>query len=341
MKKKSLSLILLLLMVTTARAEQYLVDIPHLCVKLDKVSGSNVSFVTTDEKCQGGPSKIPVDFPAKVTQIEVTVDGKLFKKQQIFQSNFDTSIADVKARAEAFSNINPNAIESPAMIKAREAASQAYAATQTDEYKGKIQAYKDTLEKDIQAKLPEGFYTDTQKYTKKNQKEEKKGGVSLDAGDRIYIFISSSLPPSVVRTYAADLHKIAEPNAALYMRGVIGDISKLKPTFSYIASILRKDPQCDFTSTKCDMFGTEAIIDANVFRRYGIDRVPAVVYVRNVMSHDPEWSEGDLTNTKTSSPFVVYGDSSLAAALLEIQKEAKSPALEGVIEKLIGSGRYF
>jgi hypothetical protein len=68
-----------------------------------------------------------------------------------------------------------------------------------------------------------------------------------------------------------------------------------------------------------------------LFRRYGIERVPAVVYVRGVSVLDADQSEGRPENAQAGDHFAVYGDAGLPYVLELIQREAKSAGLAALL----------
>jgi hypothetical protein len=75
------------------------------------------------------------------------------------------------------------------------------------------------------------------------------------------------------------------------------------------------------------------VIDPLLFRRYGIDRVPAVVYARGVMMEDSALSEGDMKNTSSAEHHTVYGDVSLEYLIKQIWRETGSRSLKELSER--------
>jgi hypothetical protein len=72
-----------------------------------------------------------------------------------------------------------------------------------------------------------------------------------------------------------------------------------------------------------------------LFRRYGIDRVPAVVYAKGIKIQDASLSEGDSNNATASEHWSAFGDASLEYIVDKIQRETGS---QGLL-KLVGSSR--
>lgn len=82
-----------------------------------------------------------------------------------------------------------------------------------------------------------------------NQAEEgspvismKEEGINtfLMPDEKIYLFISSSMPKTALRSYLQDLDKLRDKNIIIVMRGFIGGIKYIKPTLEFIESIQKK-----------------------------------------------------------------------------------------------------
>lgn len=100
----------------------------------------------------------------------------------------------------------------------------------------------------------------------------------INKNNRIYLFISSSIPKNNIRKYVADIEKY--PNAQIILNGFIGGVEELKPTIKYIYSILKKDKNCK--KTKCDTYKVQINIDPILFTRYKIKVVPSLIYVNSI-----------------------------------------------------------
>jgi len=152
-------------------------------------------------------------------------------------------------------------------------------------------------------------------------KEEGKN-TFLMPNEKIYLFISSSMPGTTLRNYAQDLDKLRDKNIILVMRGFVGGIKYIKPTLEFIESIQKKSPSCDPGNSPCDAFNAGIFIDPQAFDSYGITTVPAFVYVRNE-------DGGNSTDA-----YRVSGDVSFEYALEIIEKESKSSQVSNVLKKL-------
>ena len=152
--------------------------------------------------------------------------------------------------------------------------------------------------------------------------------------ERIYLFISSSMPVSTLRNYAADLDKLNDPHISMVMRGFVNGMHYIKPTIHFIQKILVKNLTCDTSNQKCDLFHATVNVDPLLYSRYGIERVPAILYVRGLHSVDPGESEGLKDNVTVSDVYMVSGDVSPEYALDTIRKASKSSQVEGILKEL-------
>ena len=152
--------------------------------------------------------------------------------------------------------------------------------------------------------------------------------------ERIYVFISSSMPIATLRNYAADLDRLQDPNITMVMRGFVDGIKLIRPTLEFIQKVLIKDPGCDPSSEKCEAYHITINIDPLLFQRYGVNKVPAIVYAKGVNPVDPGLSEGIKDNAPGVAAYMVTGDVSLAYGLDKIYSERSSPQLYNVIRKL-------
>ena len=169
-------------------------------------------------------------------------------------------------------------------------------------------------------------------------KDKGKGGKTrpdrLSPSERIYIFVSSSMPQETLRTYVRDVSGLGDENIVFVMRGFVGGMRHIKPTIGFIAKALVKDKDCDLSRQKCDAYNVNFEIDPLLFRKYGVARVPAFIYVPQIEVEDRERSEGDPDNAKAAGFHALYGDASLEYVLETLSRETKRASLEGVIDAL-------
>ena len=202
--------------------------------------------------------------------------------------------------------------------------------------------YQARLQKEI-SRLKEQVFSDSMGKDKGISSRKTAENTFLLPDERLYLFISSSMPVSTLRNYAADLDKLKDPHISMVMRGFVGGMHLIKPTITFIEKILLKDPTClpvrrmqtgDASTTQCDVYHVTVNIDPLLYSRYGIRAVPAILYVRGVHSIDPGESEGVTDNTSVSDAYMVSGDVSLEYALDTIRKASKSSQIEGILKTL-------
>ena len=218
----------------------------------------------------------------------------------------------------------------PKVAKSNKAAKQAAKTYYSSEYQAR-------LHKEIE-RLKRGVFH----HILKDEDTEEARVSSPSAGnryflmpdERIYIFISSSVPIETLRSYAEDLDRLRDPNISMVMRGFVGGIKYFKPTLEFLEKVLARDPECDFTTTQCDAFRATVNIDPLVFRRYRVKQVPAILYVRGLSLVDAGLSEGITENAPIGEAYMVRGDVSLEYALEKIRKRSGSSQLEEVVRQL-------
>ncbi len=151
----------------------------------------------------------------------------------------------------------------------------------------------------------------------------------LSPNERIYLFISSSVPEDTLRTYIEQIARLRDPNIVVLMRGFIGGMKCMGPTLKFIGKLLEKDPSCGLS---CGLYGVNVEVDPLLFRRYGVLQVPAVVYVPDIEVLGPG-SEGLSRNARVGRSYAFYGDADLSYSLKRINEEAKSASLAAVIKE--------
>ena len=154
--------------------------------------------------------------------------------------------------------------------------------------------------------------------TEKSSIEEKSSAPRFSSEERVYLFISESVPEDTLRVYAKDIAKLPHENSFFVMRGFVGGMKNFKPTIDFIQRIRLKKKSCDFKSVQCEQEPVEVLIDPLLYEKFKINRVPAVVYDSGISS------------------YVVYGDISLVGSLDLMRKEANSSTLEYSIKVLRG-----
>lgn len=151
----------------------------------------------------------------------------------------------------------------------------------------------------------------------------------LQSSERLYVFVSSSIPLVALRAMATDLARLKDPNVVIVLRGFVGGAKLIGPTSTLVAKIIADDPDC-LASGKadCAMKPINIEIDPLLFRRYGIGRVPAIAFVRNVMVRNTEASEGIMENADSGDAWIVYGDASIRYSIELLRRETDIPSLQ-------------
>jgi len=150
----------------------------------------------------------------------------------------------------------------------------------------------------------------------------QKGNQALASNSYIYVFMSTSVPFEVWRSYALAINKLrheGQGNIALVLRGCIGGCTKVMPTVKFVQKVL--------TSGNTKLL-VPVVIDPTLFNMFDIQRVPVFVYVKNVNAVNPEITPGAPNNLKNSvTAYKVVGDWDFKYALEKIYSESRDPAI--------------
>lgn len=134
---------------------------------------------------------------------------------------------------------------------------------------------------------------------------------------RLFLFVSSSMPMITLRRYAGADFAVGAP-VQMVMRGFIGSANYVMPTMNFIERVIKAPNSIKYYAMHVD-------IDPIYFSKYGITRVPALVYVRNF---NPKTY---LSNYEQA--FVLYGDTGLRDGIRILERETGSKYLKQVLEK--------
>lgn len=158
----------------------------------------------------------------------------------------------------------------------------------------------------------------------------------LHSDERIYIFISSSIPKETLIQYARAIDASGlGNNIVMVMRGCIGGCEKIKPTLRFIENILT-DGGNIAGGMKAQIW-----IDPLLFRRYGINKAPVFIYAKGVNTQKAELSEGLENNLKSApSTYKSEGDWSMDYHLKVLYQKSKSPSILK-IQKYLNKNSFF
>lgn len=178
-----------------------------------------------------------------------------------------------------------------------------------------------------QQRLERGVFKEYTRSWRKNEQqpdgEKSKQPVNLADSEKVYLFLSSSVPNETIHSYLADIARVDEPGVSPVMRGLVQGIGNKKANAQYFSQILKRDPDCrDEKVPKkiCKRFQVTIKMNPPLFAKYGITLVPAVVYVND------------------EDAFIIQGDAGLDYLLERINREAKSTMLADLIKTIQGGG---
>jgi type-F conjugative transfer system pilin assembly protein TrbC len=194
-------------------------------------------------------------------------------------------------------------------------------------FQKKVADFMEKLQKDL---APAGV--NVKEYYKDAAKDA--AGVKLSSSERLYIFISTSVPVSTLREYVKDAVVLGARNIVFVLRGGVGGLTALGPTAKFKYQCVSDDPSCDLSSGKCKVHNVAFQIDPFLFRKYAIESVPAIVYVPAIAVADRNVSEGRDGNVKEGDFYTVYGDASLGFVLEQIEKATNSSHVKDLVKAL-------
>ena len=155
---------------------------------------------------------------------------------------------------------------------------------------------------------------------------KEKGSVSssvssnkyLNQNEKIYIVISSSIPNHIIKNYFEMLQNV-NSDVTFVLRGTIGGIKKMMPTLNWIKELLKKQDNSHYEYN--------IIIEPRVTKKYNIEKVPAVLYIKDF----------DSTYTNEDSDekyYIYYGTVDVDYALEKINIDVKSEGLKKLLKSI-------
>ncbi len=302
--------------------DTFIIDTPGMCVQVEKVENNRVYLKKPSASCPvEGPGKTSVEMGGAIAEIDVYVNGTAWRKLPVPLSPEDSSSAAERATKEAGQLSLPENVHQEKAIQAAQDMTRFF---QSKEFREKVDSIKQELYREMKGEDGEA---NPQQMAKTPTKPRR-----LFSGERLYLFISSSVPVGTLRNYVQAISDLADPNIRIVLRGFVKGASRITPTISFLQKVLLVDPDCNQQEGRCRSYNAPVIIDPLLFRRYGIEQVPAFVYIPSMSVKDGEMSEGMEGNTRASEPYVLHGDISLDAAVRLFAREKKSPGLEGLLK---------
>ena len=316
-------MVLLLALPHKTLAKTVTIDTPSLCTTVEKIEGNRIDLAEPSQPCPvEGQGKADVEIKEEFRDIHAYVNQTHWKKVAMNSPALSAEdIAETVEQAKKHS-LTIDLEENPHETEAKRLAEDLARYAQSGKFQERIEAQKNGLYGQIF-----GSQANTHEATAKEPPGKR---IGLSSQERIYLFISASVPVPTLRHYVKVISDLGEPNIRIVMRGFLGGAKFLKPTMAFLKEILFTDPECNPSRERCSTHRTQAIIDPLLFRKYRIEKVPAFVYAPSLTISDNQMSEG-LSGDKASDHYLIYGDVSLEYALQLFLREQKSPGLEGVL----------
>jgi len=346
----SINLSLFIFVKVASSKKVYLIMVPSECVVIDKVERNRVYVVDDQEMVKKGicdKKRTNVSFrnvvidDGKVDFIEVYYNGKLWRTFNVRDILSEESVLtySVKSFREEVDNLVGSiggSLDNETIKRIQEEVKKAENYIQSEEFQARVEFFRDHL-----SKLLLGDYYDT--LLKQKSKEgrdmsdrrdtvqgaglDNKSGskLGLQSHERIYVFVSSSLPDEVVSSYVRAVDELRENRIVFVLRGAIDGMTYIGPTVNWVMRFMLKDRECivsgDSIVKGCRLYAVRFIIDPLLYRKYKVDKVPAVLYVSGVKTIE-DFSEG-LEDVSFDRAVVSYGDVDFYYHLYQIGKVTK------------------
>jgi type-F conjugative transfer system pilin assembly protein TrbC len=155
---------------------------------------------------------------------------------------------------------------------------------------------------------------------------KEKGSVSasissnqyLGANEKIFIVISSSIPKHIIQNYFEMLQKV-NTDVTFILRGTIGGVKKIMPTLNWIKELLSKQGGTHYEHN--------VIIDPRVASKYQVERVPAVLYIK-------DYDSSYIKEVYDEEYYIYYGAVDVDYALEKINIDVKSEGLSKFLKNI-------
>ncbi|NKE71273.1 TrbC family F-type conjugative pilus assembly protein [Candidatus Manganitrophus noduliformans] len=312
-----------------AETRRAVIDAPDSCHPLKKVERDAVFLESTGETCLRMIGKVPVEVDSSVRTVRIYVDGRFWREQELTELDME-EISKIAKRAEEMAadlKVLENRHRPEMQAEAGKLAGEFHSEGSQKKLEAETERIKEALFKkrrDQSAGSAERESADSPQRAGPSQGPPAESRY-LQPDERIYLFVSSSVPMTTLRNYASDLSRLADPNISMVMRGMIGGMKYVRPTTEFVSKVIVKDANCKVFRDRCDAHQVNFVIDPLLFRKYRITQVPAVVYAPRTGAAEPDRSEG-LTPTEKEF-YVLYGDASLEYLLETLRRETKSRSL--------------
>lgn len=154
---------------------------------------------------------------------------------------------------------------------------------------------------------------------KQEQTSAIQGKGTLSGQESLYLFLSSSVPVAVVNRYIIDIARTGEQRIVPVLFGLPQGLAGKRFNADYFSRMIQADPECrDTPDDPCQRLDVPLKVNPELFTRYNISEVPALVYDNGQDS----WS--------------IHGEAELAYLLEKVGKAANNPTLDNISARLRG-----
>ena len=309
-----LSILIFLFFSATAWSEtrKFYVKMPSPCYEVKNIEGENVYLSSTGKTCMQVMVKKEIAVDSSVKKVSIYVDDKFWMKQDVEDFNMDTIRDLQKGAGELSGNLEVPENKYKDMAGKYAAQTKQYYESEAFQRKWKAEAER----------LKTSVFKDQIEGARKAYSETPPNSTGiLPPNERIYVFISSSMPEQTLKNYASAIEMTGDPRIEMVMRGFVGGIKLIAPTREFIQKITSKPDG--------SVYAVSTLIDPLLFRKYKVNRVPCIVYDENVAI--------DIhAAVDTDNYYALFGDASFEYAVERIQKESQSKILKAVLSSLRG-----
>jgi len=142
---------------------------------------------------------------------------------------------------------------------------------------------------------------------------------TLSTQESVYLFLSSSVPEEMVNRYLIDVSRTGEQRIVPVLFGLPQGLEGKRVNADYFSRVMQAYPGCrDTPETPCRRLEVPLKVNPELFARYNITEVPALVYDNGQDS----WS--------------IHGEAELAYLLEKVGKAANNPTLDNISARLRG-----
>lgn len=279
-------------------------DTPDRCMTLEKVINNDI-YLKRGSACEGVPGRQIIEATIGEKR-RIFVDGVFWSEQAVHPMG----VSDVVGLADKAMDIGElklpvNRYEKEMQVEAE----KTKAVFDSPAFQARLKAETERAGEALIGDKFAEYYKDSSAVA-----DAVLGKLGQD--ERLYVFISSSMPLPVIRTYMADIGRMKDPRISVVLRGFKDGMDKIGPTVSFVADVLKQDASCDLsTGGTCAMWPVDLIVDPLLYRRYRISQVPAFVYARGINFTNPGMSEGEDKNAEVGEFFLISGDADLKYVL--------------------------